>query len=382
MDRRILEGLLRGDERTIAGLKAMLSEVSVHQADITGIWIGIVGGMQQAAITGDDKGRGHLMDFAIWFSDLRQDEGICGMYGDLAVIYGLPESNEASVATTRTAATVAKVIQHGVAEGQTYVPLSEERMLMVPDDGGLYLQLAKDALLMMLENGEFECRKSAAAGLAHLPDQEVRATLISMAQEGANDELREAAGESIAAMRNAIELALVVSDRELLLDVEYPDQNDGRRECLEQMLDAARTVLEANGRDQGTEYATAVRQLVVFGSRPEEITSCFYTKRERRILDRMMVHVENALFRTLVRAKGDNIRGEAALGLENIGSDRVEHILEKIADRLEGSKTGKLASETLERIRGKKVEIFDVKPLPPPRKRRHSNPEQVLKVKL
>lgn len=385
MERRIFEGLLKGDDRTISDLRDTLSHVSLHQREITGIWMGIVGGMQQAAIAGDDECRGRLMDFALWFSnDVKQDDATCLMYGDLAVIYGLPQSNEASVATTRTAATVARVIQRGVDDGQVYVPAGTEKMLIIPDDGGMYLQLAKEAMLVMLENGNFESRKSAAAGLAHLPDNEVRARLISMAREGISGELREAAGESIAVMRNAIELALVVSDRELRLDVEFPDKNDARRECLEQMLDAARTVLETNGKDQDMEYATAVRRLVVFGNKPEDITSAFYTKKEKRILDQMMVHVENALLRVLVRAKDHRLREEAAFGLEKIGSDRLEDILERIERRLGDSRTGKLVSETLETIRGNKIQLEDVKPLPPRppprRRRRHSDPNQVLKI--
>lgn len=355
---------MRGDGRTMAGLKDMLSQVSVHQEEMTNIWRAAIMGMHQAAATGVDDARGRLMDFALWFSDVRQDDATRDMYGDLAIIYGTPNGNGASVATMRTAAKVAKVIQEN-APGIEH-----------------YLMLAKDALLMMLECGEFESRKSAATGLAYLPDPEVRARLVSIAQGGRNEELREAAGESIATMRTTIELNLVMSDRELLLDVEYPDPADPRRECLEQMLDAARIVLEANGRDQGIDYATAVRKLVVFGCRPEDITDYFYTKRERRMLDRMMMHAENALLRALVRAKDERLKEEAALGLENIGSDRVEDILEKIADRPGDSNTARIALEALEVIRGKKVQMFDVKPLPPPRPRRHSDPNKVLKVKL
>ena len=372
MDNGFLGRVKAGDERAIANFKDTLLHVSLHQSEITRIWSIIIDGMRHATEIGDVNRRSRLMDFTLWLSGVRQEEATRSRYEDLAAIYGLTNSTLYPVAVTRTAATVAKVAKSDTPGGE------------------VYLMLAKDALLMVLEHGEFENRKTAAAGLAHIPDPEVRAKLTAMAQHGPSDELKEAAGESIAAMRNAIELNLVISDRDLLLDVEYPDQNDPRRECLEQMLDAARVVLEANGREQGEDYAVAVKQLSVFGSSPDELATYFYGKRERRILARMMEHTENALLRAVLRANDDETREEAARGLESIGSDRVEGILEKMACRIgEDSKVGRLVTGTLETIMMDKCEIVDVQALPPKRprpaprrKRIASDPKQVLKVKL
>jgi hypothetical protein len=108
----------------------------------------------------------------------------------------------------------------------------------------------------------------------------------------------------------------------------------------------------------------AVQQLSSFGTRPGQIASLF----EPHGLKLIARNVENALLHALT-SNDPRLRESAAAGLEKIGSDRIEDILERIISRSgKDSNVGFLASEALGAIRGSKLELVDLKAPPPPRK--------------
>ncbi|MEW6749229.1 MAG: hypothetical protein AB1295_05985 [Candidatus Micrarchaeota archaeon] len=384
MDAEMMRGIMLGDAQALTELSDLLSKVTLHQDSIARIWTVLIHGIKHNWDTSQIIERSRQIDFALELGGIPQNAEVLERYGDLALIYGFPHSNEASAATGRTAARVARLSR-----------ASQEM------DG--YLMLATDALLMMLKDGEADCKKFAAAGLAHVQDDEIKARLVAMARQAPSDELRKAAGESVGMMRTLREIGMARSDKEMLITAHYPDPNDPRREMLEQMLDAVIAVLKTNGNGQDEDYAIAVRELSTFAGMPEDVSVAFYGKRDRQMLERMMTHCENALLRALVKAKDEAVWKDAAYGLESMGNERIEAVLERISIREgEPNEIRRRASETLERIRGNGLEILSAMPVdaspptvpdlksppkPPPRKKGDgckdaSDPKQALRVKV
>jgi hypothetical protein len=193
--------------------------------------------------------------------------------------------------------------------------------------------------------------------------------LAKVARTSGISALKEAAGESIAFIRTNKDLEGARQDREFLLETGYPDPTCPQRMFIECVFSAVEALLGAGGRNPKDEIAmeVAVRQLTAFGANPGEIDGLFEGKNDKHNLGTMMKNVENALFYALTNGPTRQIKEEAARGLEKIGSDYVEEVLDRIVGRCgECHETGAIASEALANIRGKKVEIFDMT-LPAPR---------------
>ncbi len=204
-----------------------------------------------------------------------------------------------------------------------------------------------------------------------LENAEVRSILSSIAKgEG---KAAEAAGRIMGDVRTENEVEWMKADKETIL-CDYPEFSP-QRTYLECMFQAIETVM---GRYPSTskemiEYEVAILQLSAVGN-PGQIESLFTSRGDRSNLAKMAKDVENALLYALSNGMSAEIRERAAAGLEKMGSERVQDILERIANRHgEESEIGALASDTLSKIRGRDImdtaiEIMPMKkpPLPGP----------------
>lgn len=244
---------------------------------------------------------------------------------------------------------------------------------------------AKEMVEDLVWSGSSETRKNAigaylalygddkvaryALSIMAIEDAEISNLLGELAKEGING-IRSAASEILIMKRQGSERAGAVSDREFLLETEYPDPTSPQRLYIDCVFDAVERVLGSKASNRN-ELEIAVRQLAAYGTSPGQIEAIFESKSDKHNLKIILRNVENALLHAVASPDPD-IRSQAACGLEKIGSDRIEQILERIVERHgEEGEVGAIADETLAKIRGDKIEILDVsfrhspKKLPP-----------------
>lgn len=195
--------------------------------------------------------------------------------------------------------------------------------------------------------------------LRNLDGPEIRDGLVSIIQNGFGKTVKCAAGQSIGPIRIREELSMAKTDREFLLASTYPDPTGPQSMYVECIFGAVETAYSPIA--DGVEMAIAIKQLSSFGARGEVVRELF----DADSLTLITRNVENALLHALMHPDA-KIREGAARGLQSIGSDRVEGILERIVARIgDGNETGALASEALSIIRGNKAEVFEVEFKPP-----------------
>jgi len=175
---------------------------------------------------------------------------------------------------------------------------------------------------------------------------------ISLISKSVEDRhLAKMAGKVMAFVRNRDEIDSAESDRDFLLEhvlvpeMKYPTE----RLYVEMVFDAVIKVLDSYN-PSVSERKTATTLLCASGANPGALSENL-DSHTMKVIAR---NVENALLHALNYA---DCRERAAEGLEKIGSDRIENVLERIVER-EGElgPTGIVASETLARISGRKIE--------------------------
>ncbi|HSB47537.1 MAG TPA: hypothetical protein VLD37_05975 [Candidatus Bilamarchaeum sp.] len=173
-----------------------------------------------------------------------------------------------------------------------------------------------------------------------------------------------AAGAVMSYARNRDELDSAVQDRKFLCEEVIQDPTSPQMAYVECVFDSVEKALGPSPRTETERmgYQVALKQLTTFGVDPgamKELLDSHTLKVIRR-------NVENALLHALMSG---NFTSLACQGLERIGSDRVEEILDRIVSREgEGTPVGAAASETLASIRGKKLEeVLEFVPPKPPR---------------
>ncbi len=187
-----------------------------------------------------------------------------------------------------------------------------------------------------------------------LENAEIRSILASVAK-GSDRKAAAAAGSIMADVRTENEVEWMKANKETIL-YDYPEYSP-QRTYLECMFQAIETVMGRHPSTprEMTEYEVALLQLSSSGN-PGQIEALFDSKGDRLNLAKMAKDVENALLYALNNGYSAEVRERAAVGLERIGSERVQDILERIAQRHgEDTEVGSLASDALARIRGRDI---------------------------
>ena len=192
--------------------------------------------------------------------------------------------------------------------------------------------------------------------------------LASLSKSGEDRHIAMLAGRVMSIIRNRDELEGAESDLDFLRNyVLIPEEKfPAERLYVEMVFDSVAKVL--NGCGKG-EKKTAVAVLAASGASPGSLAD----NMDAHTLKLIRRNVENALLHAL---HSPDTRETAARGLERIGSDRVEDLLEKIARREGQSPVGAVASDTLASVAGKKMEkdimlaeetVRAPRPPPPPK---------------
>ncbi len=258
----------------------------------------------------------------------------------------------------------------GIAGNEEAKTAAVNRLIdMVESGGSEQKQQALETLLRHFSEDAFA--KVVIHELA-LENAEIRSILSGMAR-GADRKLSKVAGNMMADVRTENEVEWMKADRETVL-IDYPEYSPQRLylECMYQAIGTVMGRYPSTPKER-TEYEVALLQLATAGN-PGQIEALFDSKGDRLNLSKMIKDVENALLSALSNGYSPEVRQRAAQGLEKIGSQRIEDILERIAQRHgEDTEAGALASETLSRIRGKsimetaiEVETFRRPPVPRP----------------
>ncbi|MFN7991854.1 MAG: hypothetical protein U0R44_06905 [Candidatus Micrarchaeia archaeon] len=231
-------------------------------------------------------------------------------------------------------------------------------------------ETAKDRLLTILSEGNPEERKAAFGilleafsgdGFVSLcvyqickENAQIRSELADIAKNG-KPEIAAAAGSLMAGVRIDDEKETAVADFEFLLETEYIDPTSPQRMYVEFIFDAVKTVygpLPLTKR-QSDDLEIAVKQLSAHGANPGQIEAIFESKSDQFNLRKVMKSVENALLHAFAN-NGGSVRELAASGLERIGSERVQTVLERIVARNK-NELGSKADDLLADIRGREV---------------------------
>ncbi len=359
MNDEIFRRLEEGDANAANELKAALSSRQLSQPEVSAAWKSLIGALASGKGAGND-----LVSLGIRLSEASQNPESRDMYEKLFMLAGFPTSAAAHVAIIGVGANAVK-INLGEVETKSL-------------DSAWYVETARKCLVRAIHATEGAIKASASKGedagaleqnlifiieaLRHLEGPEIKGELVAIVKNGFGQQVKDAAGESIAPMRIREEINSAKADLQFLLEREYPDPTTPQRMYIECIFSAVETVYSGKGRSMETEIA--VQQLSAFGTRPGQIASLF----EEHSLKLIGRNVENALLHALTSPE-PKIRESAAAGLEKIGSDRIEGILERIVARCgEASQVGALASEALSVISGSKLELIEVK-LPPPRQK-------------
>lgn len=352
MDETTLRNLAEGDPAAIAGVAGSLQRQALCQADIVRVW--------EAALEGIQNGRNsvELSRFAMkMLTEATQDPETGKMYENVLALQMYPKVAQAYVPAIGIGASLVRI-----NEGNVPAKL-----------GPNYVQLAKNCLFNAMNKGTEDVRKFAAEALRHIPDADVRQALAAVARDGEVPAVKEAAGESVAFIRTGREIDRARKVKQSLLTDGYPDPTSPQQMYVECVFSAVERVLGRRPATavEKTEFEIAVRQLASSGAEPGEMAAFF----DEKSLQVMRTNVENALIYALTNGPSPRSKEDAAGGLEKIGGDRVEAILDRIVERHgESDHTGRAASDALAGIRGRALEIYEVsvpapknRPPPPPR---------------
>lgn len=356
--------LAQGDGSAVAELEAALQSKPPTQKEISSAWKAVM----ESYLSGKGNNSA-LVDLGIRLCDITQNPEAREMYEKLFMLTAFPVNPNSYIAIIGVGAAVVKINK---GEVQTSAL-----------DGQWYLEAARKALIRAVHATEDAIKSGRTFGMAnealeqnvifvmealrHLEGPEVKGELSFILRNGFGDKVKSVAGESIGPLRIREELRGAKADRRFLLEAAYPDPTMPQGMFIECIFSAVETVYSPKA--GGTDMAIAVRQLASFGANPGPMGELL----DAQSMNTITRNVENALLHALTNGD-ERVRVDAAGGLQKIGSDRIEDILERIVARVgEGSETGALASEALSTIRGGKVEIFDVA-FPPPRSARPAPP--------
>ncbi len=222
----------------------------------------------------------------------------------------------------------------------------------------------QESIHALLEHfGEDEFVKAALHEMG-LANYDIKSGIASIAKAG--NGMSERAGRIMADIRNDDERDLARSDREFLLESEYPHDYMAQKMYVELMFKAVDTVMgpEPATKEGEVAYQAALLQLSTQGADPGQLGNLFSTRNDKHNLKIIMRNVENALLYALNNGRTNEALEQAAEGLEKIGSERVADILERIAERHgSDSQKGAIAARTAERVRDSWiVEIVELEP--------------------
>ncbi|MCI0504441.1 hypothetical protein L0Y65_07100 [Candidatus Micrarchaeota archaeon] len=349
--------LAEGDKAALAELKRMVANKSVSQPEIEGAWKALI-----EAIMENKGDHGGLVDTGIRLCDTSQNPESRDMYEKLFMLAAYPVTPSAYIAIIGIGAAVVKIGKNEI-ESKAF-------------DKPWFVETAKRCLIRAIHETESAIHSGRTCGMTSealeqnvifmiealrlIDSPEVKGELVSIIRNGFGDQVKCVAGESIGPIRVKDELEGAKADREFLLETVYPDTTAPQCMYIECVFSAVETVYSPKAAE--ADMLIAVRQLASYGATPGPMGEIL-DAHSIRLITR---NVENALLHALTHGSA-KAREDAAAGLQKMGSDRIEEILERIVVRLgEGSATGALASEALSCIRGGKVELLDVT-FPPPR---------------
>ncbi len=346
IDEQTLGKITEGDSATLGQIEKRLSCRALALPEIIRVWEAVIEGVQNggpnaAALV--NFGRDKL-------SSASQDPEVGKMYENVLSAQAYPKVSVAYVFVIGIGAALARMSQ-----GE-----APERL-----NKATYLRLAKAALLNVVANGNDDAKKYAAEGLRFIKDMDVWNELVTLAKGSSDTPLRAAAGESAGYIRVENEIAAARADRALLLEA-FPDPTAPQGMYIECIFTAVEKVLGRKpvSKEEQMEASIAVKQLSSFGANPGLLAGLF----DQESLSRIQSNVENALLHVLTSGYPKAAVDEAASGLERIGSERVEGILDRIVARVgEQSEAGAAASDALAGVRGRlAVEVIETKLIPPP----------------
>lgn len=352
--------LASGDGGAIDTASAAVSARNLSQPEIGAAWKGII-----SAILDGKGSRSALVSMGIKLADITQNAEARDMYEKLFMLAAFPATAQSYVAIIGTGASVAKILggeaESAALDREYYVATAKKALMgaLHESEGARKGANGDDGKIKMLEQNLVLVIE--ALRLCESPD--VKCELVAIAKNGFGETVKKAAGDSIRPMRIRDEIEGVKADREFLLESVYQDPTTPQRMYIECIFTAIETVYSQTATEN--EVSIALKQVATFGTQPGVIAELF-DSHSLKVITR---NVENALLHA-VSSKNPEHREAAANGLIKLGSDRVEGILERIVERTgEKNDVGALASEALAAIRGSKLEIMDVKPLPPPMRR-------------
>ncbi len=357
--------LAQGDNASFDTVSAAAASKGLSQTELNSAWKAVI-----ESLASKNGNTARLVGLGIKLNDISQNPEGRDYHEKLFMLAAYPAHSHAHLAIIGVGAMVVRINSGEVQSKDVDKPW--------------YLAMAKRCLISAIHANE-EAIKAAKEKGAPVGDMEqnvifviealrnaegsdIKAELVAIVKNGFGQQVKDVAGESIRPIRIRTEAEDARADREFLLETVYPDPTTPQRMYVECIFSAVDTVY--SGRASETEAAIALRQMATFGAQPGEIGSLF----DAHSLKLITRNVENALLHALVNGNKPH-REVAAAGLEKIGSDRVEEILERIVARTgESSEAGALASETLANIRGSKLEVVAVmvrppslRPPPPPR---------------
>lgn len=343
----LAQRVAEGDPASIGMAEGLLKANRLIGAEIHSLWLATLTGILRNPSSG-------LIKMGVALSDTKQEPESREMYESLFLMCASTKRDKAYVGTIQTGAAVARLTSGKEPEGM---------------DKDAYLKLAKQGFMKMIEENEGDARTYAAEALRHIKDYDVKMVLTNIARTSDISALKTAAQESMGHIRSTDELEQAMADKEFLLEVEYPDTTCPQVVYVDTLYSAIENaLLMKKGKTEDQKLQISMMQLLSFTEKRPEIDYLFSSENDKDNLKRIERSVENALLNVLTNGS-PQIKGRAAEGLVNIGSDRVENILDAITAREgEASDTGKVSSEALSRIRGNKTEIFflpDITPPPP-----------------
>jgi hypothetical protein len=333
--------VLTGDADAIAKVRSGLVPGSLKEREITPLWESVI---IRIIAEGDKGARKELIDLGMELCDMAQSNEI---YEDLFAIAAFPHSPKAYVYTIKTGANVVRA-----NEGRF-----DKR---VNGHNGIFLEMAKQCLKKVLEKGNAEAREYAADALRHFTnDDGVKRALLEVLGNGAPLNVKDAAGGSLGYIRLKRESEIANAEM-LILRLKYHSDTP-QANYIDYIHGAIDTVMKSvDDPEKAMEARIAVKQLSTFGMRPGPVGHLL----DEHSLNIMRESVENALLHALAKGDGET-REEAINGLEAIGSERVDRILTKIAERnMEGNGARNAALRVLKAIQKKKLGYELPPPLP------------------
>jgi hypothetical protein len=350
--------LAQGDGASIGIIDAAVSSRNLGQSEINSAWKALI-----ESLASKNGNSSRMVSLGIKLNEVSQNPEAREMHEKLFMLAAFPAHSLAHLAIIGVGAIVVR-IRSGEAGAKSV-------------DKPWYAEMAKKCLINAIHANEDALKRAKEKGgdvqemeqnvifiieaLRNIEGNDIKAELVAIVRNGFGQQVKDVAGASLRPIRIRNEAEDATADKEFLLESVYPDPTTPQRMYIECIFSAVETVYSAKADE--THTAIALKQMATFGAQPGEIGSLF----DAHSLKLITRNVENALLHAL-SSPNPSHRETAAAGLEKIGSDRIEEILERIVGRTgESSEIGALASDALSVIRGKKLEIYDVN-LPPPRR--------------